>query len=61
VFIRSGETWIQSAMIEPTDSSTKFGHEKQGAAICNDTALVGAPHGNGVADDSGAAYILDLT
>jgi hypothetical protein len=57
VFVRTGTTWSQQAKLLASDgdAADRFGFS---VAIHGDTAIVGAPRGDGGANASGAAYIF---
>ncbi len=54
VFVRSGSTWTQQAKLTV---STENGLG-QSVGLSGDTAVVGAPGGDGVVADTGAAYVF---
>ncbi len=57
VFVSSGGTWIEQAKLEPADGQVtdEFGID---VAISGDTVVVGSWRNDGVASNSGAAYVF---
>ncbi len=57
VFVRSGTTWSEEALISPSDLSyaDNFGYT---VAIDGETALIGAPGDDDVAPDAGALHVF---
>ena len=57
VFHRNGSSWAQEAKLTASDGAAydNFGCS---VAISGDFALVGARHNNGIADNSGSAYVF---
>ena len=57
MFIRSGSTWAQNAILTASDQtvSDQFGWS---VAIDANVAIIGAIRGDGAVTDSGVAYIF---
>jgi FG-GAP repeat len=55
VFVRAGATWVQQAKLVASDASA-FDAFGAAVALDGDTALVGAPFGDGPGNASGAVY-----
>ena len=58
IFGRNGETWTQQAKLTENDPGTKnqFGVS---VSISGDVAIVGVPFNDGIATDTGAAYVFN--
>jgi hypothetical protein len=57
IFVRSGETWTQQQLLTASDGAAgdNFGFS---VAISGDTAIIGAPFGDGPQTDQGSAYVF---
>ena len=59
VFVRNGTSWIQQAMLRPSDATT-YAYFGRSVSIRGKYAIVGAPDANsGGATEAGAAYIFE--
>ncbi len=58
IFARSGSTWLQAAKLTASDAKDGdyFGNA---VSISGDVVVVGAPHGDGNGNRSGAAYVFE--
>ncbi len=58
VFVRQGNVWTQQAKLVAMDG-VAFDSFGMAVSLVGDTAVVGAPYGDGAAVDSGTAYVFD--
>jgi hypothetical protein len=58
VFVRSGATWTQQALLRPSNTSTRA-HFGASVALSGGKLAVGVPDESGVASQSGAVYVFE--